>query len=75
MKVKKYIEVESVQGEKVVIPVHQVQFIMNDGLLVYKSEASGKNIGVKLTKEAVETITENLQWNISKLDKGVITWN
>ena len=60
MKVKKYIEVESVQGGKVVIPVHQVQFIMNDGLLVYQSEASGKNIGVKLTKEAVETITENL---------------
>lgn len=60
MKVKKYIEVESVQGGKVVIPVHQVQFVMNDGLLVYKSEDSGKNIGVKLTKEAVETITENL---------------
>lgn len=60
MKVQKYIEVESVQGGKVVIPVHQVQFIMNDGLLVYKSEDSGKNIGVKLTKEAVETITENL---------------
>ena len=60
MKAKKYIEVESVQGGKVVIPVHQVQFIMNDGLLVYKSEASGKNIGVKLTKGAVETITENL---------------
>ena len=69
MKVQKYIEVESVQGGKVVIPVHQVQFIMNDGLLVYKSEDSGKNIGVKLTKEAVETITENLQWNISKLEK------
>ena len=60
MKVKKYLEVESVQGGKVVIPVHQVQFVMNDGLLVYKSEDSGKNIGVKLTKEAVETITENL---------------
>ena len=60
MKAKKYIEVESVQDGKVVIPVHQVQFIMNDGLLVYKSETSGKNIGVKLTKEAVETITENL---------------
>lgn len=60
MKVKKYIEVESVQNGKVIIPVHQVQFIMNDGLLVYKSEDSGKNIGVKLTKEAVETITENL---------------
>lgn len=60
MKAKKYIEVESVQDGKVIIPVHQVQFIMNDGLLVYKSEDSGKNIGVKLTKEAVETITENL---------------
>lgn len=60
MKVKKYIEVESVQDGKVIIPVHQVQFIMNDGLLVYKSEDSGKNIGVKLTKEAVKTITENL---------------
>lgn len=60
MKVKKYIEVESVQGGKVVIPVHQVQFIMNDGLLIYKSEVSGMNNGVKLTKEAVETITENL---------------
>lgn len=33
---------------------------MNDDLLVYKSEDSGKNIGVKLTKEAVKTITENL---------------
>lgn len=75
MKDKKYIEVESDRGGKVIIPVHQVQFIMNDGLLVYKSENSGKNIGVKLTKEAVETITENLQWNISKLDKGAITWN
>lgn len=60
MKVKKYIEVESVQDGKVIIPVHQVQFVMNDGLLVYKSEDSGKNIGVKLTKEAVKTITENL---------------
>lgn len=60
MKAKKYIEVESVQDGKVIIPVHQVQFVMNDGLLVYKSENSGKNIGVKLTKEAVETITENL---------------
>ena len=60
MKVKKYIEVESVQYGKVIIPVHQVQFVMNDGLLVYKSEDSGKNIGVKLTKEAVKTITENL---------------
>ena len=75
MKDKKYIEVESDRGGKVIIPVHQVQFIMNDGLLVYKSENSGKNIGVKLTKGAVETITENLQWNISKLDKGTITWN
>jgi hypothetical protein len=60
MKAKKYIEVDSVQKGKVVIPVHQVQFIMNDGLLVYTSEDSGKNIGVKLTKEAVKTITENL---------------
>lgn len=60
MKAKKYIEVENVQGKKVTIPVHQVQFIMNDGLLVYKSENSGKNIGVKLTKGAVKTITENL---------------
>lgn len=60
MKVKKYIEVESVQDGKVIIPVHQIQFIMNDGLLVYKSEDSGKNIGVKFTKEAVKTITENL---------------
>ena len=60
MKDKKYIEVESDRGGKVIIPVHQVQFIMNDGLLVYKPENSGKNIGVKLTKEAVETITENL---------------
>lgn len=60
MKVKKYIEVESVQDGKVIIPVHQVQFVMNDGTLVYKSEDSGKNIGVKLTKEAVKTITENL---------------
>ena len=60
MKAKKYIEVESVQKGKIVIPVHQVQFIMNDGTLVYKSEDSGKNIGVQLTKEAVKTITENL---------------
>lgn len=60
MKAKKYIEVESVQKGKVVIPVHQVQFIMNDGTLVYKSEDSGKNIGVQLTEEAVKTITENL---------------
>ena len=60
MKAKKYIEVESDRGGKVIIPVHQVQFIMNDGLLVYKWENSGKNIGVKLTKGAVETITENL---------------
>lgn len=60
MKAKKYIEVDSVQKGKVVIPVHQVQFIMNDGLLVYTSEDSGKNIGVQLTKEAVKTITENL---------------
>lgn len=60
MKAKKYIEVENVQGEKVTIPVHQVQFVMNDGLLVYKSEKSGKNIGVKLTNEAVKIITENL---------------
>lgn len=60
MKTKKYIEVESDRGGKVIIPVHQVQFIMNDGLLVYQSENSGKNIGVKLTKEAVKTITENL---------------
>lgn len=60
MKAKKYIEVESVQNGKVVIPVHQVQFIMNDGTLVYKSEDSEKNIGVKLTKESVKTITENL---------------
>lgn len=60
MKAKKYIEVDSVQKGKVVIPVHQVQFIMNDGTLVYASEDSGKNIGVKLTEEAVKTITENL---------------
>jgi hypothetical protein len=60
MKAKKYIEVDSVQKGKVVIPVHQVQFIMNDGLLVYTSEDSGKNIGVQLTEEAVKTITENL---------------
>lgn len=60
MKAKKYIEVDSVQKGKVVIPVHQVQFIMNDGTLVYMSESSGKNIGVKLTEEAVKTITENL---------------
>lgn len=60
MKAKKYIEVESVQKGKVVIPVHQVQFIMNDGTLVYKSEDSGKNIGVQLTEEDVKTITENL---------------
>ena len=60
MKAEKYIEVDSVQKGKVVIPVHQVQFIMNDGLLVYTSEDSGKNIGVQLTKEAVKTITENL---------------
>ena len=60
MKAKKYIEVDSVQKGKVVIPVHQVQFIMNDGLLVYTSEDSGKNIGVQLTNEAVKTITENL---------------
>ena len=60
MKAKKYIEVESERGGKVIIPVHQVQFIMNGDLLVYKSEDSGKNIGVKLTKEAVKTITENL---------------
>ena len=55
MKAKKYIEVENVQGEKVTIPVHQVQFVMNDGTLVFKSEASGKNIGVKLTKELIFT--------------------
>lgn len=60
MKAKKYIEVDSVQKGKVVIPVHQVQFITNDGLLVYTSEDSGKNIGVQLTKGAVKTITENL---------------
>lgn len=60
MKAKKYIEVDSVQKGKVVIPVHQVQFITNDGLLVYTSEDSGKNIGVQLTKEAVKTIIENL---------------
>ena len=60
MKAKKYIEVDSVQKGKVVIPVHQVQFIMNDGTLVYMSESSGKNIGVKVTDEAVKTITENL---------------
>lgn len=60
MKAKKYIEVESDRGGKVIIPVHQVQFIMNDGLLVYKSEDSGKNIGVELTKGAIKTITENL---------------
>lgn len=60
MKAKKYIEVDSVQKGKVVIPVHQVQFITNDGLLVYTSEDSGKNIGVQLTKEAVKTITESL---------------
>lgn len=60
MKAKKYIEVDSVQKGKIVIPVHQVQFIMNDGTLVYMSESSGKNIGVKLTEEAVKTITENL---------------
>ena len=60
MKAKKYIEVDSIQKGKVVIPVHQVQFITNDGLLVYTSEDSGKNIGVQLTKEAVKTITENL---------------
>lgn len=60
MKAKKYIGVESDRGGKVIIPVHQVQFVMNDGLLVYKSEDSGKNIGVKLTKGAVKTITENL---------------
>ncbi len=60
MKAKKYIEVDSVQKGKVVIPVHQVQFIMNDGLLVYTSEDSGKNIGVQLTEEAVKIITENL---------------
>ena len=47
MKAKKYIEVDSVQKGKVVIPVHQVQFITNDGLLVYTSEDSGKNIGVQ----------------------------
>ena len=60
MKAKKYIEVDSVQKGKVVIPVHQVQFIMNDGTIVYLSESSGKNYGVKLTEEAVKTITENL---------------
>lgn len=60
MKAKKYIEVDSVQKGKIVIPVHQVQFIMNDGTLVYMSESSGKNIGVQLTEEAVKTITENL---------------
>ena len=60
MKAKKYIEVDSVQKGKVVIPVHQVQFIMNDGLLVYTSGDSGKNIGVQLTEEAVKIITENL---------------
>lgn len=60
MKAKKYIEVDSVQKGKVVIPVHQVQFILNDGTLVYTSEDSGKNIGVQLTEEAVKTITENL---------------
>ena len=60
MKAKKYIEVESIQNGKVIIPVHQVQFVMNDGTLVYKSEDSEKNIGVKLTKESVKTITENL---------------
>lgn len=60
MKAKKYIEVDSVQKGKVVIPVHQVQFIMNDGTLVYTSEDSGKNIGVQLTEEAVKTITANL---------------
>lgn len=41
MKAKKYIEVDSVRKGKVVIPVHQVQFIMNDGTLVYTSEDSG----------------------------------
>ena len=60
MKAKKHIEVESDRGGKVIIPVHQVQFVMNDGSLVYKSENSGKNIGVKLTKESVKIITENL---------------
>lgn len=60
MKAKKYIEVENVQGEKVTIPVHQAQFVMNDGTLVFKSEASGKNIGVKLTKESKQIIIENL---------------
>lgn len=60
MKAKKYIEVDSVQKGKVIIPVHQVQFIMNDGTLVYTSEDSGKNIVVQLTEEAVKTITENL---------------
>lgn len=48
------------KGGKVTIPVHQVQFIMNDGTLVFKSEASGKNIGVKLTKESEQIIIENL---------------
>lgn len=60
MKAKKYIEVDSVKKGKVVIPVHKVQFIMNDGLLVYTSEDNGRNIGVQLTEEAVKTITENL---------------
>ena len=60
MKAKKYVEVENVQGKKVTIPVHQVQFVMNDGTLVFKSETSGKNIGVKLKKEYEQIIIENL---------------
>ena len=38
MKAKKYIEVDSVQKGKVVIPVHQVQFIMNDERLFIRQK-------------------------------------
>ena len=56
-KPKKYLEVESIHGVKINLPIHRTQFTTPDGLIGFKRE-SGYQKGLAAVQVSKETLEE-----------------